>query len=149
MLSLFDKEPYFDIVARLQKLTPDSKALWGKMSVAQMFAHCTEAFKVPLSNKKAKRGLMGFLFGRMAKKKILGPEPFKRDLPTSSGFKIKDERDFYEEKQNLMTVMAKFYSGGPDYLASLNHPFFGKLTGDEWGWLMHKHLDHHFTQFGV
>ncbi len=149
MLDLFEKEPYFDIVHRLNKLTEETKPLWGNMTVAQMFAHCTEVFKVPLSKKKANRSLLGMLFGSMAKKSILSPKPFKKNLPTSRGFKIKDERDFYIEKQNLMTVMAKFYSGGPKNLGSYKHPFFGNLTGEEWGISMHKHLDHHLKQFGV
>ena len=59
MRNLFDKEPYFEIVERLMKLTPESNPLWGKMNVAQMFAHCTEAFNIPLSNKKPNRSLMG------------------------------------------------------------------------------------------
>ena len=149
MLNLFDKEPYFIIVDRLKKLTRDSKPLWGKMEVAQMLAHCTEAFKIPLDNNIPNRSFMGFLFGGMAKKMIFSPKPYKQNLPTSSNFIIKGERDFTVEKQNLMTVMAKFYSGGPNHLGNLYHPFFGKLTGEEWGIAMHKHLDHHLTQFGV
>ncbi|MEI7472378.1 MAG: DUF1569 domain-containing protein [Chitinophagaceae bacterium] len=149
MQNLFNKDPYFEIVDRLMKLTPDSKALWGKMDVAQMLAHCTEAFRIPLSNKKMSRNFIGLLFGPIAKKSLLSQKPYKHSLPTASNFKIKDERDFYIEKQNLMTMMAKFYSGGPNYLGNLVHPFFGKLSGEEWGIAMHKHLDHHFKQFGV
>ena len=29
------------------------------------------------------------------------------------------------------------------------HPFFGRLTGAEWGISQFKHLDHHLRQFGV
>lgn len=29
------------------------------------------------------------------------------------------------------------------------HPFFGHLSGAEWGRFMYRHLDHHLTQFGV
>lgn len=149
MPSLFDKESYFEIVHRLNQLTPETKALWGKMVVAQMLAHCTEPFRIPLSSKKTSRSLMGLLFGRMGKKMILADAPYKKGLPTAKSFIVKDERDFALEKQNLMTLMAKFYSGGPNNLATYNHPFFGKLSGEEWGISMHKHLDHHLQQFGV
>ena len=149
MLNLFEKEPYFDIVNRLNQLTPESQPLWGKMTIGQMLAHCTEAFKVPLCQKMAPRTLMGLLFGGIAKKSITGPKPFKKNLPTTKSFIIKEDRDFFVEKQNLMTVMAKFYSGGPNNLATYRHPFFGMLTGEEWGKSMHKHLDHHLQQFGV
>jgi hypothetical protein len=26
---------------------------------------------------------------------------------------------------------------------------FGKITGAQWGRLLYRHTDHHFTQFGV
>jgi hypothetical protein len=29
------------------------------------------------------------------------------------------------------------------------HPMFGKMTADQWGRSMWKHLDHHLRQFGV
>ena len=29
------------------------------------------------------------------------------------------------------------------------HPFFGRMTGEEWDRLLWKHLDHHLRQFGV
>jgi hypothetical protein len=29
------------------------------------------------------------------------------------------------------------------------HPAFGTLSGSTWGALMHRHVDHHFRQFGV
>ena len=33
--------------------------------------------------------------------------------------------------------------------ARQTHSFFGRLSGDEWGRLMYKHLDHHLRQFGL
>jgi len=29
------------------------------------------------------------------------------------------------------------------------HSFLGRLRSDEWGVMMHKHLDHHLRQFGL
>ena len=88
MLSLFEKEPYFDIVNRLNQLTPESKALWGKMNIAQMLAHCTEAFRIPLSSKKFPRSLMGLLFGGIAKKGFIGPKPFKSPLRVENHLRL-------------------------------------------------------------
>jgi hypothetical protein len=50
--NLFDKDTHTEIINRLNTLTPQNQRQWGKMDVAQMLAHCKEAFKVPLSDKK-------------------------------------------------------------------------------------------------
>ena len=52
MKNLFDKDSYIEIVSRINALTPETQRQWGKMNAAQMLAHCKEAFKVPLSDKK-------------------------------------------------------------------------------------------------
>jgi hypothetical protein len=51
MQSLFDTSTYNEVVERLNSLSTESKAQWGKMNVSQMLAHFKEAFKVPLSEK--------------------------------------------------------------------------------------------------
>ena len=38
--NVFTKEVADSLIARINTLTPESKAQWGKMSVAQMLAHC-------------------------------------------------------------------------------------------------------------
>ncbi|HHT9020342.1 TPA: DUF1569 domain-containing protein [Flavobacterium psychrophilum] len=30
-----------------------------------------------------------------------------------------------------------------------DHPFWGKMTDDDWNKLMWNHVDHHLRQFGV
>ena len=32
------------IISRLEKLTPETKALWGKMNASQMLAHCNVTY---------------------------------------------------------------------------------------------------------
>ena len=49
--NLFDDIAYHEILERLHKLSPNSQRQWGKMQVAQMLAHCKQAFKVPLTEK--------------------------------------------------------------------------------------------------
>lgn len=149
MQNLFDTQTYTDTVARVHKLTSESKAEWGKMNVAQMLAHCKQAFKVPLSEKKLPRLFIGRLLGPLIKAKLYNDSPWKQNLPTSPDFKITNERDFHDEKQQLLALVNKFYAAGPMGITEHPHPMFGKFTPEQWGKSMFKHLDHHLRQFGV
>ena len=147
--NLFDKTAFTEIVERMNRLTPESQRQWGKMSVSQMLAHCKEAFKVPLSNKPIPRMFIGRLVGWLAKSKLYNESPWGRNLPTAPSFLIKDEREFNKEKNELLELVTRFYQGGPDNIGRYPHPFFGRLTKEQWGKGMWKHLDHHLNQFGV
>lgn len=149
MQSLFDKTTYDEVMARLNKLSPESPAQWGKMNVAQMLAHCKEAFKVPLSEKKLPRMFMGRLMGWMIKSKLYNESPWKQNLPTAPNFIIKDQRNFDTEKKELIGLVNKFYNAGPSGISKYPHPFFGKFTEEQWGMSMYKHIDHHLRQFAA
>ena len=149
MKNLFDKSTYEEITRRINTLTPESQRQWGKMNVAQMLAHCKEAFKVPLSDKKMPRSILGLLVGWMIKPKLYNEAPWKRNLPTAPNFIIKDERDFEKEKRELTDLINRFYHGGPDKVGRFPHPMFGTFTSEQWGKAMYKHADHHLEQFGA
>ncbi|MDB5202170.1 MAG: hypothetical protein JWQ27_1579 [Ferruginibacter sp.] len=149
MQNLLDELTYRQTVERLNKLQPDAKAQWGKMNNAQMLAHCKEAFKVPLSEQKMPRILLGALIGWMIKPKLYNDAPWKKNLPTSPDFIIKDQRNFEEEKSELLSLVNKFYARGPEKIGLFPHPMFGSFTSEQWGKSMFKHLDHHLKQFGV
>lgn len=149
MKDLFDPEAAADIYGRIENLTPEAKALWGKMNVAQMLSHIQVPIEVALGDKKLKRTLIGLLFGRIAKKKLFDEKPFPQNLPTDASFLRKGDHDFDIEKQRVSSLLNRFVSGGHAGLSHLPHPFFGKMTPTEWGTSMHKHLDHHLRQFGV
>ena len=149
MKSLFDKATYDEVMQRMGSLHADSTANWGKMNASQMLAHCKEAFKVPLSEKKMPRMLLGVLFGWMMKSKLYDDVPWKKNLPTAPNFIIKDQPDFEAEKKGLTALIHQFHAAGPGGITKFPHPLFGKLTPDQWGKSMYKHLDHHLQQFGV
>jgi hypothetical protein len=147
--NLFNKTVFAEITDRLSNLTTESKPHWGKMNVGQMLAHCKEAFKVPLMDKPPKRMLMGYILGWLAKPLLYGPKPYKKSLPTAPNFIITNERDFEEEKGQLIELITKFHQADPTVTATKVHPFFGKMTAEQWGKGMWKHIDHHLQQFGV
>jgi hypothetical protein len=149
MESLFESATNQKIIDRINKINPYSKAEWGKMNVAQMLAHAQAPFKVANEELKLKRGLVGILFGGMARKQLTGPKPFEKNLPTDKNFLVTGNPDFQLEKANLIELVNKFYVSGPTGITKNPHPFFGRLTIQEWDTLLYKHLDHHLRQFGV
>lgn len=149
MSDLFDPTQNRDILARLDRLTPESAAVWGKMSVGQMLAHCQVPLQVAFGDVKLKRGLIGFLFGGFAKKSLMAPGRFKPNMPTAPEFKVTGVREFASERQKLAALVRRFVEAGPAGLTKEPHPFFGPLMTGEWSLLQWKHLDHHLRQFGV
>jgi hypothetical protein len=149
MKSLFDQSSYDEIFTRINNLSASSQRQWGKMDVSQMLAHLKEGFRVPLGEDQQPRMFMGRLLSWMVKPKMYNDAPWKKNLPTAPNFLIKDERDFDEEKSNLAELIYEFNKRGWGHVGKYPHPFFGAFTQDQWGKMMYKHLDHHFTQFGV
>ena len=138
-----------NISQRIKVLSASSIGLWGKMSVAQMLAHCQRPFRAAFSEVKTKRGLLSYLFGSMIKRNFLNSETFRKNLPTAPGFKITHQPDFEEERNKLLADFEHFLSIDTNILATKVHPFFGPMNESECYELMYKHLDHHLKQFGV
>ena len=147
--SIFRPADLDAVLARIRGLAPDTARVWGKMDAAQMFAHCQVPIRVALGDVKLKRGLVGILFGRMAKKSLMKPKDFGRGMPTAPEFRVLDRRDFEAERGRLVDLVGRLGRGGPGTLTAAPHPFFGAMTTDEWDTLMWKHLDHHLRQFGA
>ena len=148
MKSIFNPNDNKEIIDRINRLTSGSTAQWGKMNVSQMLAHAQVPIKVSLGEVKLKRGLIGILFGSLAKKQLLNDKPFKKDLPTDRSFIIQGIPDFEKEKKALMELVQRLGKSSTN-LTNEPHPFFGKMKVNEWDTLMIKHLDHHLRQFGV
>lgn len=146
---LFDSETLNHYVKRIEQLTSATDAEWGKMNVSQMMAHVSNVLETSMSKEKKKRPLIGYILGPIAKSRLTSDDPFRRNLPTSSHFVITDPRNFYTERERLLKRVNEFSKGGPEIITPHPHPFFGKLTVDEWNNSQCKHLDHHLRQFGV
>ena len=89
------------------------------------------------------------MFGRIAKKKLSGEKQWGKNMPTDKNFVVTEQRNFEDEKERLISLVQQFAQSGPAGISKETHPFFGKLTVDEWDKLMWNHLDHHLRQFGA
>lgn len=134
------------LIARINRLHPGSKALWGKMNVEQMMAHCQQQLRVAIGDLKLKQSLIGILFGRLARKKLLEDKPFSKNLPTAPQFIVKSTPEFESAKNNLIGLITRF---DENTITKEPHPFFGKMSEKDWSEGTWKHLDHHLRQFGV
>lgn len=144
---LFDPAVKEDILARINKLTPDSTSEWGKMNVAQMLAHVQQPIGSAEGLFKHPRSLMGKIFGPIARPGMYSNKPFKRNLPTDKSFIMTgQEKDFEKEKQQLIAMIRNFKE---ENIVNEIHPFFGKMSKEQWSKAMFKHLDHHLAQFRV
>jgi hypothetical protein len=145
--NLFDEAAYRDIVQRIEQLTPANERVWGKMNISQMLAHCARIFGIPNSDKPVPRMFIGRLLGPMMRPLLYNEKPWKQGLPTAPYLKVVDQREFEKEKAALLERIRQFYELGPGKAGRFPHPFFGKMTPEQWGKSMWKHVDHHLRQF--
>lgn len=149
MKTLFQKDAVDEIISRINELTPSSQRLWGRMNVEQMLAHCSVGLETAIGLKFYPQLFMGKLIGRFFKSFGIGERPINKNSPTNPAFIITKTMEFEKEKENLIFLAKQFSEGGETKCTSNPHSFFGKLTPNEWGMLMYKHLDHHLKQFSV
>jgi hypothetical protein len=119
MSTIFNTSDNEFIISRLNQLTSDSKALWGKMNVSQMIVHCQQPLLVSEGKLEVKRTLLGIVVGKMMKKKFLNKE-FGKNLPTDKKFIITNNPEFEKEKQRLINQIQSFEKKGIRLFKILN-----------------------------
>lgn len=150
MKDIFDPQVTLELIDRIHQLKPDSPALWGKMTVDQMLAHCSVPYEMAFTNKHPKPNpLMRFLLKTFVKKGVVNEVPYKKNLRTAPAFLIKERKNFEEEKSRLIAYLEHTRDLGREHFEGKESLSFGAMTSEEWNNLFYKHLDHHLTQFGV
>ena len=151
MKNLFDAMVANQVKARLGWLGPQSERCWGKMTAAQMVAHCALGMQWAVGEVAPDKGAPGArLLGRLVKPMVFrNDDPLRRNSPTAKSLIVADERDLSQERERLLGLIDKFVAGGAAGCTRNPHSFFGKLKPEEWAILTYKHLDHHLRQFGV
>lgn len=150
MKNIFNNAVVTETINRIDKLTPDTKPLWGTMSVSKMLAHCNVAYELVYEDKHPKpNALMKFFLKFFVKATVVGEKPYKKSIMTAPAFIIKDEREFNKEKARLIDHIMKTQQLGESYFDQKESHSFGVLSKSEWNNMFYKHLDHHLQQFGV
>jgi len=150
MKSIFDESNRAALIKRIKTVNEHSSSQWGKMNVYQMLKHCTiwEEWIQGRNKPTYKQELLGFIFGKLALKSMIKDDkPFKRNVPTSASFRVKElDGDLESEKKKWISLINGYENySNPGFV----HDFFGKMTKEQIGILAYKHSDHHLRQFNA
>ena len=97
--NIFKSETVNQVTERIDKLSAESKAKWGKMNVGQMLAHCNVTYEMVYEDKHKKpNAFLRFILKTLVKNKVVSDEPYKKNGKTAPQFIITDERTFEDEK---------------------------------------------------
>lgn len=146
MKSIFNKEAYTEITLRLNKLSASSPRQWGKMDVAQMLAHCNKPIEYYLGKIQLKKSNNPIL--RLFKSILYNDRSFGKGAPTNRSFIISDKREFEQERSKLFQNLIEITTRGENYDWP-PHASFGRMTGEQYGKSIYKHIDHHLKQFNT
>ena len=150
MKNLLHQKTKAEVLQRIDRLTPQSQAVWGKMNVNQGLRHMTMALLIPLGEldptldnpPKIPKWLLKFF--------LLNTKPPKGAAETFKEINMVANKinpaDFEAEKANLKNMINRFFAT-EQFIPE--NKLVGKFTTENWGILNYNHTDHHLRQFGV
>jgi hypothetical protein len=146
MKSISEPSTRAELATRINALTDQSPAGWGKMTPFQMMKHCSLCDDMMQGRMKLRRVFIGRLIGGMLLKKVLKDEtPFGKNAPTAPVLKITGAGDIEQQKKAWISRIEQYADyNEPRFV----HPFFGPMTKEQLGFFAYKHADHHLRQFG-
>ena len=150
MKTIFDQNTRVKLIKRIEQISMEDTAGWGKMNVIQMLKHNTywNGWILGTQDHTYKQAFMGKLFGKLALKRMIKDDkPLDKNIPTSDQFKVQAlDGDLESEKSKWIHLIHNYENyHNPKFI----HDFFGKMTKEQIGILVYKHTDHHLRQFGL
>lgn len=145
--TVFDPAVRDELRTRMERVTAESRPLWGKMNAPQMLSHLNAALAMGLGELAVapKRSPLANVLGRWLAIYTL---PFPKGAPTAPELQAAPSGDWEGEIVRFRDLLERTGSRSPggDWP---RHPVFGAMTGRQWGDLAAKHIDHHLKQFGA
>ena len=148
MASIWQERARRELLTRLEGLTEASQARWGKFNSTAMIAHVNDALRMPLGEVTPEPKRVPIRLFPL-KQLIIYALPFPKGVPTAplllqrcGAAVFRDEVHAFSRILDRLAERAEQTSWPP-------HPAFGAMSRRAWGVLGYRHIDHHFTQFGV
>jgi len=150
MKNLFDEHTKQEILNRIDKLNPNSKAQWGKMNVNQGLRHMSLALDIPTGKLNPTPGKLPPMPKWLFKFFLLNTKPPKEKANTFKELDIVKNNinptDFEAERNQFKNAVETFCKAG---ILIPENKIAGKFSKKDWGKLNYNHADHHLRQFGA
>ena len=149
MATLFQAPARTALRARLAKLRPDVPPRWGRFTAPQMLAHVNDGLRMALGDLATAPKKVTLLRYPILKQLIVYVLPMPKGAPTSPELLARVDTAQWDTEVAVFPGLldrAGARAGSRDWPL---HPAFGHLSPRAWGVLGYRHIDHHFTQFGV
>ncbi len=140
------------VLSRVERVWPDARARWGRMTPNEMICHLSDSFLVGMGEKKASPAT-GPLQRTVVKWFALYvPLAWPKGVPArpevEQGRGGTPPSEFQRDRSDLVSVIRRFAEPARTF-DGIEHPMFGTLTGDQWLRWGYLHVDHHLRQFGA
>jgi hypothetical protein len=144
--SLSDARARQELVERLERLSPEAKPLWGKMTAPQMLAHLADWMLMAKGELKTAPKNRALSFWPVKQLAIFWL-PFPKGVPTAPELLSRKPLAWTVERAAVRNHVESFETLDPAVWPE--HPVFGVMTPRAWCVLGYRHTDHHLRQFGV
>jgi hypothetical protein len=145
--SIWQEPTRQELKQRLSLLSPTRQPSWGKFTAAKMILHVTATLKSATGELAVAPRKTPLMYPPL-KQIVLYWLPFPQNVPTAPELLTGVPGEWSADVAGLLAALDRFVRRdrlGPWAV----HAAFGPLTGEQWGILMYRHTDHHFTQFGI
>ena len=149
MKTLLDPKTLDETIERVNKITPDAPAVFGKLSPHSMLCHLIDSFEIGFGQKGELKINSGFLNSKLGRWFVIdSPIPWpKGKLDAPPEFLETTACDsFDQDREKVLSLLKKFQDGETQSWGI--SPLLGKLGPQQWGRLQFRHTDHHLQQFG-
>lgn len=150
MKTIFDPAIEREVLRRLDKLTPGTPHLWGKMNASQMVCHLVDGFHVGLGDVPVDFR-QSFASTPLIRWLVVNLMPIpKGKIQTSKEYQVTKPASWTNDLDRWKALFREFVERGRSHSEQWGmHPAFGSLDRTQWGRLTFRHIDHHLRQFGV
>ena len=145
--SLWNARARQELLDRLERLSPETKPVWGRMNAPQMLAHLANWMYMADGRLETADKKLALRYAPL-KQLVIYWMPWPKGVPTAPELIGREPSGWTMECAEVREMIQSFEKRDPKAPWPL-HPAFGRLTSAAWGVLAYRHTDHHFRQFGI
>lgn len=147
---LLTRETLPRFISRLERIAPDTRPQWGRMTPLELMPHLNVHVRMALGEEQPPDESNWFTRNVLRWMVFHGPPWPKGRIKAPEYFLVPPQETFEAERAKLIDSLRRYAEEAerePD--KRVLNPVFGPCTLRYWGRMLGMHIDHHLRQFGV